>query len=144
MTRASGNFGDWRFSNLASFVEGVCNALKSGHQLTPTGATKASMRHCNAHPSSSDAQRPEICEVTRQNFCGIEQPRRDPFEATDLELTHVHRYTIVHAVCRRCFPLHTRPLPSIAAAEHALLECSGIGETSNVTGLTVAEIERSL
>jgi len=35
-------------------------------------------------------------------------------------------------------------LPSIATAEHALLECSSIGKTSNVTGLTITEIERGL
>jgi hypothetical protein len=60
------------------------------------------------------------------------------------ELTHVHRYTLVHAIFRCRSSLYPRRLPSIAAAEHALFECSGIGKTSNVTGLTITKIERGL
>jgi hypothetical protein len=50
----------------------------------------------------------------------------------------------VRAIFGIGFPLDLRPLPSIPAAEHALLECRGIGEASNVTGLTIAKIERRL
>jgi hypothetical protein len=64
--------------------------------------------------------------------------------ATYGELTHVHRYTLVHAIFRCRSSLYPRRLPSIAAAEHALFECSGIGKSSNVTGLTIAKIERGL
>jgi hypothetical protein len=60
------------------------------------------------------------------------------------ELTHVHRYTLVDAIFRRWSSLYPRFLPSIAAAKHALFECSGIRKTSNVTGLTIAKIERGL
>jgi hypothetical protein len=35
-------------------------------------------------------------------------------------------------------------LPSIAATEHALFECSGIRKASNVTSLAIAKIERGL
>jgi hypothetical protein len=60
------------------------------------------------------------------------------------ELTHIHRYTLVHAIFRRWSSLYPRFLPSIAAAKHALFECSGIRKASNVTGLTIAKIERGL
>jgi hypothetical protein len=60
------------------------------------------------------------------------------------QLTHVMRYAPVRAILGCRSPLYLRRLPSIAAAEHALLECSGIGKTSNVTGLTIAKIERGL
>jgi hypothetical protein len=60
------------------------------------------------------------------------------------ELTHVHRYTLVHAIFG-CWPsLYPRFLPSITAAEHALFECSCIRKASNVTSLTIAKIERGL
>ena len=54
------------------------------------------------------------------------------------------RYAPVRAIFGCRSPLYLRRLPSIATAEHALLECSGIGKTSNVTGLTIAKIERGL
>jgi hypothetical protein len=50
----------------------------------------------------------------------------------------------VHAIFGCGFPLDLRPLPSIPTAEHALFECSGIGKASNITGLTIAKIERRL
>jgi hypothetical protein len=62
----------------------------------------------------------------------------------DGQLTHVMRYAPVHAIFGCRFPLDLRPLPSISTAEHALFECSGIGKASNVTGLTIAKIERRL
>ena len=40
--------------------------------------------------------------------------------------------------------MYPRCLPSIAATEHALFECSGIRKASNVTGLAIAKIERGL
>lgn len=60
------------------------------------------------------------------------------------ELAHVHRYTLVHAILGGWFSLNVRPLPSIALAEHALFECRRIRQASDVTGLTVAKIERGL
>jgi len=54
------------------------------------------------------------------------------------------RYAPVRAIFGRRSPLYLRRLPSIATAEHALLERSGIGKTSNVTSLTIAKIERGL
>ena len=53
-------------------------------------------------------------------------------------------YAPVHAIFRRWFSLYLSRLPSIAAAEHALFECSGIGKSSNVPGLTIAKIKRGL
>jgi hypothetical protein len=54
------------------------------------------------------------------------------------------RYTPVRAIFGFWSPLYRRFLPSIATAEHALFECSGIRKASNVTGLTIAKIERGL
>jgi hypothetical protein len=54
------------------------------------------------------------------------------------------RYAPVRAIFGCGFPLDLRPLPSIPAAKHALFECGGIGKASNVTGLTIAKIERRL
>jgi hypothetical protein len=52
--------------------------------------------------------------------------------------------TPVRAIFGRWFPLYLRCLPSIAATEHALFECSGIRKASNVTSLAIAKIERGL
>jgi hypothetical protein len=61
-----------------------------------------------------------------------------------IRLTHVLFDTPVNAIFGCRFSRYPRRLPSIAAAEHALLECSAIGKASNVTGLTIAKIQRGL
>ena len=45
---------------------------------------------------------------------------------------------------RLLLPLDLRPLPPIAAREHALLERRRIREAANVAGLAIAIIQRSL
>lgn len=54
------------------------------------------------------------------------------------------RYAPVHAIFGCGSPLYPRRLPTIPTAEHALFECRGIGKASNVSGLTIAKIERRL
>src|ERR1700722_18527396 len=61
-----------------------------------------------------------------------------------IRLSHVMRYAPVYAIFGGWSSRHPRRLPSIATAEHALFECGGIGKASNVTGLTIAKIERGL
>jgi hypothetical protein len=60
------------------------------------------------------------------------------------ELAHVHRDTVVDAICGRRFSLHDRSLPAKTLAEHARLECGGIRQASDVAGLAIAKIERGL
>ena len=54
------------------------------------------------------------------------------------------RYAPVRAIFGCWCSLYPRRLPSIAAAQHALFECGGIGKASDVTGLAIAKIERGL
>jgi hypothetical protein len=83
-----------------------------------------------------------ISSCARRN-CALRAPKARAARHADGQLT-VMLYAPVRAIFRCGFPLDLRPLPSISAAEHALLECSSIGKASNVTGLTIAKIERRL
>jgi hypothetical protein len=59
------------------------------------------------------------------------------------ELTIV-LYAPVRAIFRLWLAFYSRFLPSIAAAEHALFERGCIRQASDVTGLTIAKIQRGL
>jgi hypothetical protein len=79
----------------------------------------------------------------RRSSCRARLERRIRLTRRD-QLTHIHRYALVDAIEGCWFPLYTCFLPSITPAEHALLESRTVSKTSDITGLTIAKIERGL